>query len=137
MMWHELDAKGELLGFIGNQTLEDLIDDHRWAEKFRSRTIESGYTIREIINTDLDLNSFTSNKEFMKRYQYRFIPKEQLNFNEQTIIYNNTVSIYHWREDQKVGIEIISKSYATMMRQFFENLWQMAQTTQIENSSKS
>jgi len=129
MLWHELDAKGELLGFIGNQTLEDLINDHSWAEKHRNRSVEAGYTIREIINSDLDLNSFTSNKEFMKRYQYRFLPNEQFYFNETMDIYNNTVAVGHWRKNQKVGVEIISKSYANMMRQFFETLWQMAQIT--------
>lgn len=126
MCWHELQAKGELLA-LGGQTIEDLILDHRWSEKHRALSVEAGYSIREIINHDIDLPTFTSNQEFMKRYQYRQMPSKQIYFNEQIAIYNDTVSIYHWRENQKVGIEIVSKTYAQMMRQMFEQYWKMAE----------
>jgi sugar-specific transcriptional regulator TrmB len=126
MVWHELKAKGEMLTF-GGQTIEDLITDHYWAEKHRALTIEAGYTLREILNPDIDRPTFTNNETFMRyHYQYRQLPSSVVHFNEQTVIYNDTVSIYHWREDQKVGVEIISKTYANMMRKVFEYYWQIA-----------
>lgn len=126
MCWHELRTKGELLA-LGGQTVEDLIDDHRWAEKHRTLTAEAGYRIREILTPDINLPGFTDNLHFMQRYEYRQLPQSTLNAYEQMVIYNDTVSVYHWRERQKVGVEIISKSYANTMRQVFEHYWTMAQ----------
>lgn len=125
MCWHELKTSGELLS-LGGQTIEDLVTNHRWAEKHRELTVEAGYFIREILNPDIDLPTFTNNPEFMKRYQYRKIASNSVYFNEQINIYNNTVAIYHWRENQKVGVEIISASYAGVMRRMFEDLWEAA-----------
>lgn len=125
MCWHELRAKDELL-VLGGQTIEDLIDDHRWAEKHRDLTVEARYHIREILNPEVALPAFTDNPDFMQRYEHRQLPQSILNAYEQIAIYNDTVSVYHWREQQKVGVEIISKSYANTMRQIFEHYWAMA-----------
>jgi hypothetical protein len=46
-----------------------------------------------------------------------------LNIEQQIAIYNDTVSVYHWRDDQKVGSETINKAYADTMRQMFESYW--------------
>lgn len=126
MVWHELKTRGEMLT-LGGQTIEDIIHDHRWSEKHRALTVEAGYTLREINNPDIDQPTFTNNEEFMKNhYQYRTLPSSFIHFNEQIVIYNDTVAIYHWRENKKVGVEIISKTYAKMMRQMFEYFWQIA-----------
>lgn len=90
--------------------------------------MEAGYTLREINNPDIDRPTFTNNETFMKNhYQYRTLPSSFIHFNEQIVIYNDTVAIYHWRENKKVGVEIISKTYATMMRSIFEHCWQIAE----------
>lgn len=126
MVWHELKTKGELTTF-GGQTIEDIIDDHRWSNRHRNLTVEAGYTVREIINPDIDPPTFTNNQEFMKNhYQYRTIPSELIYFSEQIVIYNDTVSVYHWRENKKVGVEIISKTYANMLRIIFDHYWRLA-----------
>ncbi len=130
MCWHELKTRGELLGF-GGQTIEDLIINHRWAEKHRALAAEAGYLVREILNYDIDKpaftqRNFTENRKYMNHFHWRQLPSSVVYFNEQTVIYNDTVAIYHWREDQKVGVEIISPSYATMMRNVFENYWKVA-----------
>lgn len=126
MSWHDLKTKGELLS-LGGHTLEELIADHRWAEKHRALTVEAGYTIRGIVNHNADLADFTNNQEFMKRYTCRKIPTEAIFFNEEILIYNDTVAIYHWRENQKVGIEIVSETYANTMRQMFEYFWKISE----------
>lgn len=125
MCWHELKARGELLS-MGGQTIEELIENHRWAEKHRNATVESGYQVREILNHDIDLPTFTNNAQYIQRYHSRQLHSNHVYFNEQVIIYNDTVAIYHWREEQKVGVEIVSPSYANMMRNIFEHYWQLA-----------
>jgi hypothetical protein len=112
-MWHQ-------------DSIQNYIQSFHWAEKHRALSVDAGYLIREVFNDDIDRPTFTSNQQYMKRYQYRSLSSEILYFNEQVTTYNNTVAIYHWREDRKVGVEIISESYATMMRKVFENYWQLA-----------
>ena len=124
MCWHELETKGELLS-IGGQTIEDLIENKYWAARHRKLTVEADYLVREIINYDVDLPTFTENDTFMKRYSYRQLPSDVVYFDEQITIYNDTVAIYSWRENKKVGVEIISHSYAMIMRNLFENYWKL------------
>jgi DNA-binding MarR family transcriptional regulator len=125
MLWHELKTHGEEL-ILGCGTIEDVVSDAGWAEKHRHMTVEAGYTIREIINVGDKDEPFTANKEFMTRYTHRVIPSDILPLGQQMCIYNDTVAIYHWRHDQKVGLEIISAPFATMMRDVFEMYWQKA-----------
>lgn len=128
MVWHELKTRDELVSF-GNGTNEEITGDNHWAYRHRQRQIESGYRTREIVNYDYDntLPALTSNQLFDSGlYQFRVLPKEITEFDSQTIVYNNTVSIYHWKHDQRVGVEIISPTYAAMMRQVFEMYWKLA-----------
>jgi sugar-specific transcriptional regulator TrmB len=128
MLWHELKAEGENLIF-GSGTIEDLVPDGRWAEKHRAQTVDANYLIRELINPGEKDKPFTLNEAFMDRYTYRNIEVDILLLKNQISIYNNTVATYHWRNDQKVGVEVINDNYAAMMRQLFENYWQIAHKT--------
>ncbi len=125
MLWNELKTKDEMVIF-GHGTIQDLIASSRWAEKHRVKTLEAGYTIREILNPNGKPDNFTKNAEFISAYNKRTISPDTLALNHQMSIYNNTVAIYNWRNNQKVGTEIINKPYADMMRQVFEHYWLMA-----------
>lgn len=127
MCWHELKAQGETLT-LGSGTIEDLIPNRYWAEKHRALSVEAGYRVYEIVNTSDRVNiTFTDNQDFMKQYECRLLDDDILYMARQTVIYNNTVAIYHWRDNQKVGVEIINKEYADMMRQVFWSYWKQAQ----------
>jgi sugar-specific transcriptional regulator TrmB len=126
MLWHELKTKDEALIF-GSGTIEDLVTDKRWAERHREMTIEKDYTVRELLNPGGKKPVFTLNQEFVnKYYSYRVLPSSVMYLQNQMVIYNNTVGMYHWRQEQKVGVEIINKNYATLMRQIFERYWEIA-----------
>lgn len=126
MLWNELKAKDQLLVF-GSGTLQDLIDSPRWAENHRAKTLEAGYKIREILNPDGKPENFTTNAQFVeKAYSKRYIVESVLPLQHQISIYNNTVATYHWRDEQKVGVEIINKDFANMQRAIFESYWQLA-----------
>ena len=130
MCWHELKTKGELLG-LGNGTIEDIVTDDNWANEHRSRQISVGYSVREVVNYAYgadDVKAVLASSRLYEAglYLARLLPPEVLRFDNQTVIYNDTVSIYHWKHDKKVGVEIISQSYADMMRQLFEHYWRLA-----------
>jgi sugar-specific transcriptional regulator TrmB len=126
MLWHELKAEGEILIF-GSGSLESLVESHRWAEKHRQRSVEVGQTIRELINPGEKIDDFTQNDDFVAIYNRRILPVETLVMQHQVVLYNNTVASYWWRDGQKVGVEIINKMNAQMMRQMFEHYWNIAE----------
>lgn len=129
MCWHELKTKGELLA-IGNGTIEQIASDEKWAFKHRQRQIEVGYVTRELVNYDYSTSELPelASQQLIesKLYRVRMLAPSVLCIDNQTIIYNDTVAIYHWKQEKKVGTEIISPSYAEMMRQIFEHYWSMA-----------
>jgi DNA-binding MarR family transcriptional regulator len=124
MLWHELKTKGELL-ILGCATVEQLVADRRWSERYRGLIVGANYQMRELMNTrPEDKPPITGEPNYMHRYQHRLVPSETLILDHQTTVYNNTVAIYHWHEGQKVGVEIVNRAYAQMMRQIFEQYWQ-------------
>lgn len=133
MCWHELKAR-DMTFTLGSGSIEDLIPNHYWAEKHRALSVEAGYRVLEIVNTSDARNvTFTENEDFMKQYECRLLDDSILFMARQTVIYNNTVAIYHWREHQKVGVEIINREYAEMMRSIFWNYWKLSRPIRPES----
>ena len=125
MLWHELKTKGELLIF-GSGKLEDLVENTRWAERHRAKSAAAGYKIRELLNPGEKTVPFTKNQEFLSQYCKRYLTEVVLNMRLQIAIYNDTVATYNWREDEKIGIEVVNKANADMYRQMFESYWKQA-----------
>jgi DNA-binding MarR family transcriptional regulator len=129
MCWHELRTKGVLLSF-GNGTIEEEASDKHWSHKHRQKQIEAGYKTLEITNYDYNTQvteAFTADALLEAGlYEHRRLSPDILVFDGQTLVYNDTVAIYHWKHEKKVGIEIISRSYAEMMRQIFYHYWALA-----------
>ncbi|HSX35022.1 MAG TPA: helix-turn-helix domain-containing protein [Candidatus Saccharimonadales bacterium] len=122
MMWHELKAKDECLMF-GRGSLSDLVENKRWIGQHQARMLQAGYKIRQLVNPHETEKLFTVEGS----YDYRTLPASTLLLENQMAVYNNTVAIYHWRHQQKVGLEIINESYASLMRQMFINYWDKAE----------
>ncbi len=126
MLWNELKAKDEVLIF-GFGTIQDLITSPRWAEKHRVKTLEAGYKLRELINPGGKREDFTANAEFVEKvYNKRYISPKILPLSQQICIYNNTVGVYNWQGGQKVGTEIVNKSFAETQRAIFNHYWHLA-----------
>jgi hypothetical protein len=126
MLWHELKTTNECLS-ISFGTLEDCVLDHRWAEKHRQMAVDADYTIREVVNPQTVPKHFTDNKLFLgKHYRQRIIPSSILPIHHLINTYNDTVAIYHIQDGRRVGLEIVSKTYAQMHRAIFEQYWQQA-----------
>ena len=126
MLWHELKSKGEIIIF-GSGTVKDLVSQSRWTRKLHELTIDANFGIREILNPQTE-EPFSLDRRYMDRFTYRLIPTNVLALESQIAIYNNTVATYHWRQDQKVGMEIVNKAHADMYRQIFEHYWRIAHT---------
>ncbi len=130
MLWHELKTKHELLVF-GCGALSDLIGSD-W-EVYRNKIDEANYGLRIISNPNEVMGILNTKAEVVeqyikKRYNIKEIPENVLRLDEQIAIYNNTVSIYSWKRERKVGIEIVNKSHANTVRQMFNHYWNIAET---------
>lgn len=126
MQWHELQTKGELLTF-GNTTLEDMTADHYWAERIRERTVKLGYRIREIYNESGKSPDFTANQEYLALYEARRVSEAELPVATPMVIYNDTVAIYQFTDEKRVGVEIINEGFARTMKSIFELYWKNSQ----------
>jgi len=133
MLWHELKSKGEVLS-LGGGDLEELVADPAWSMRHRERVLEAGYRIREILNSETDLPTFITNKDYLEAYTCRGISAHTVVLEDQIVIYNDVVAIYNWRHSKKVGIEIISKSFAETMRSVFESFWKLTEPTTTRSS---
>jgi sugar-specific transcriptional regulator TrmB len=125
MLWNELKTNGEILIF-GSGGIEDLVISRRWSEAHRAKTVDLDYKVREINNFSKKPIIFTENDSFVKRYNRRVIDEELLDLGQQITIYNDTVGVFHFRDGQKVGMEIQNRAYANTMRQMFESYWKIA-----------
>lgn len=134
MQWHELATRGELLVF-GNMSVEQLGISHGWAEKFRMHTVEKGYTLREIFNSTDGVIDFTDNEYFMKLYDARMVDANILPMETPMVIYNDTVAIYQFDDERRVGAEVINAAYAATMRRIFEHYWRIGKPLADKNTS--
>ncbi len=104
----------------------DSILSREFAEEVRARHVKNGVVVREIANRHSEDNSWTDNLEYLQHhYQYRVLPKEVLNITQDIYVYDDTIQYSGYSQSDLVGIEIINREYATMMKQMFEMLWKM------------
>jgi endonuclease YncB( thermonuclease family) len=55
------------------------------------------------------------------------VPEESLPVATPMVIYNNTVAIYQFTGEKRVGVEIVNEGFARTMRSIFELYWQSAE----------
>lgn len=135
MAWHDLQRRSSLL-VMGGGLLEEMTGSSRWAERYRQRAAELGQPIRCLCNEpENDVPTSTKSMRYLELYSSRMVPREVLDLDyNQITIYDDTVAVYHWRENQKVGIEVINTFYAQTMRQLFEMGWQWSGSPSSETT---
>jgi len=122
MLWNQLTAKKELLLF-GFQTRNEIVGKG-FAEKVREEQVRRKIVVYEIENViDPPGYQFTNVNGWEKFYFHKHIPKEILNVQQYTAIFNDTVAVMNWAGKQKVGFELINPSYALMQKQLFWYFW--------------
>ncbi|KKU09948.1 MAG: hypothetical protein UX65_C0005G0039 [Parcubacteria group bacterium GW2011_GWB1_46_8] len=127
MMWNQLAAKKEIL-LYGYQTRNEIVGAS-FADKVREEQMRRKITLYEI-EEEVDPGNFTGKFTYTKvlnwekYYVPRYVDPEVLKIRQYTAIFNDTVSIMNWENDQKVGVEIINSVYASMQKQLFWSVWE-------------
>lgn len=125
ILWNQLAANGEILAF-SYKNKNDMVGKS-FAEKLRENQVEKKITLYEIENeTDQGDYWYTNVANWGKYYQSRFIDPKTLAIKQYIAVFNNTVSIANWINEEFVGIEIENAIFANTERQFFWKFWEIA-----------
>ncbi len=126
MLWNRLSATKEIL-LYGYQTMNEIVGK-KFAEMLREEQVRRKITVYEI-EEEVDQGNFTGNFTYTeipnirKYYIPRYVNSKVLKIRQYTSIFNNTVSIINWENDQRIGVEIIDAFYASMQKQLFWGVW--------------
>jgi hypothetical protein len=84
-------------------------------------------TLYEVENeTDQGDYWYTGVEGWPDFYRSRHIAATVLDIKQYTAVFNHTVSIINWVDEEQVGLEIINAAYADMQRQLFWKFWEIA-----------
>lgn len=125
MLWNHLAADKDLL-FFSYESRNEVVG-RSFAEKVRSELVHRKINQFEIENeTDQGNFWYTDVADWGKYYKCRYIPPRILDIKQFHAVYNDTVSILRWAEEDKIGIEITNALFAKMYKQIFWKFWEIA-----------
>lgn len=135
MLWNQLAAKKEILAFSYKNKND--IAGKTYAEKIRAEQVARKVTLYEVENeTDQGDYWYTAAEGWSKFYKSRYISPKVLDVKQYIAIFNNTVSIINWLDEEEVGLEIVNKEYAGMQKKLFWQFWELAGEVPVKRSKK-
>jgi len=126
MLWNQLSAKKEIIAF-SYKNRNDMVGK-TYAEKIRTEQVERKIMLYEIEN-EVDQGDFwyTNVTDFKNYYKSRYILPKILKIKQYIAIFNNTVSIANWINNEEIGFEVTNSIYSNMQKQIFWKFWEMLQ----------
>lgn len=128
MIWNETKGKGENLSILA-ENMQTRTKD-RFFERWASKCNVTGLQFRSVFGDDFIASQkhwYSHHKNTkLQRWQGRHISSSLFPINHNTVIYDDVVAYYNWKDGEIFGIEIHNSQIADSQRQFFEMLWQQA-----------
>ena len=125
MLWNVVASRKSYAG-IGYENWNSSVGK-TYADKLRSKNMETGVESREITNDQDDDFEFTSLGEKYKQvYTHRRIDPNILEIKHDTYIYGDVFAYYYHYQGEYFGVEIHNAEIARTEQQMFEILWKMA-----------
>ncbi len=124
MEWKIVSYKNSERLIFGNNTWWKRLGND-FAEEIREESIKNNILIRELLNTVPETN-YTKFKEYLKLCKARQISREICPIDNEIQITTDAIYLQSINENEVVGIELISKNYAALMRALFETVWKLA-----------
>ncbi|HEX9153228.1 MAG TPA: helix-turn-helix domain-containing protein [Candidatus Saccharimonadales bacterium] len=126
MYWNETKSKGEICCIL-HYTMQ-IKTDSRFFERWVARCNERNLHFRGIIDDEFIAGHrlwYTNHdNEKLKHWSSRHIDKDEFAIPHGTVIYDDVVAFFNWKDQEVFGVEIYNKSIADTQRQFFEMLWE-------------
>jgi len=136
MLWNQLAAKKDIVAF-SYKNKNDIVGK-AYADKLRAEQVDRKIKLYEVENeTDQGDYWYTDVLGWADYYDSRHIPPKLLDIKQYVAIFNHTVAIINWLDEEEVGVEIDNAAYAEMQRQLFWQSWKLADPdAQKQNTKK-
>lgn len=123
MLWNQLSAEKEILAF-SYRNKNDMVGKI-YAEKIRTEQVERKIMLYEVEN-EVDQGDYwyTDVIHWDHFYKSRYISPKILKIKQYIAIFNNTVAIANWINNEEVGVEITNSIYSNMQKQIFWRFWE-------------
>lgn len=119
--WNSSKAKDELR-IIELSTMSRFLD-FGFAEKTRTEFILNKVHVKELTN-QTKLKDWTEITQFVTDFwECRHIPKLSFEISFEILIYNDVYTMYNYKDNDIMGVEIHNKQLAKMQKQIFDYLW--------------
>lgn len=128
MFWNTTKAKGVVTTILAEnmQSRTNNAFFERWVARCNERNIHfRGIVGDAYLANQRDWYTRRSN-ERLKHWSPRYIDKKDFSIVSSTVIYDNVVSFFNWKDNEVFGIEVYNQDIADTQRQFFEMLWSKA-----------
>ena len=127
MMWNELNAKSEILGY-NYRVLEEGTGKkfmQRWTEEFEKRKLRCRLVVGDdFVQSWHDGLKTVGTGQRVKGMDYNYIAPDDFKITHSCDMYDDVVAYFHWKDNEVYGVEIYSQEIADSQRQFFELIWQ-------------
>lgn len=124
MLWNVVASGQEYVG-LGYENWNTSVG-RTYAEKLRSKNMETGAKSREITNErESDFKYTTLGAEYQQIYKHHRIDPTILEIKHDTYIYGEVFAYYYHYQGEYFGVEIHNREIVRTERQMFEILWEM------------
>lgn len=128
MFWNETRSKSEVLCILSEnmQSKTKATFFERWASRCNDLDLKFRGVVGDgFIKTQQEWQK-RNVKEKLSNWQARYVPDDVFLITHSTVIYNDVVAYYSWRDGEIFGVEIYNQDIANAQKAFFEMLWQKA-----------
>lgn len=128
MFWNQTRAKGEVLCILyeNMQSKTNAAFFERWVRRCNEQNLQFRGIIGEhFIDTQKQWYA-TRQNERLANWQPRLIDPKLLTVGHSTILYDNVVSYFNWKDGEVFGVELHNREIALAQRQLFAMLWNQA-----------
>lgn len=131
MFWNQTKTKTDNLAILyeNMQNKTNLTFFERWVEKCNAQNINfKGIISDHFISTQQQwYHKQAHTNERLKNWESRHVTDQVFPITHSTVVYDDVVSYYNWKDGEIFGIEIYNQEIADAQRNFFEMLWNSAQ----------
>lgn len=122
MLWSQLKAKGEIVGY-NYSVFEEMVGDvfmDNWANEFAKRNKKC-----RLVYGDTFRDTWRRSSRIIGM-EYYYLAPSIFRITHACDIYDDVTAYYHWKDDEVFGLEVHNAQIADSQRQIFELLWRQA-----------
>ncbi len=126
VLWNELKAQDKLYSFTYRNLVEivGLKFFREWEDEFEER----GLVCLDLRTQEFEKSDVVpAHRGYNRTWdQIRYLPKNHPHMTLAVDIYNDTVVVYDWRDNDIFAVEIQNQKFADFMKVVFKSFWQQA-----------